>query len=60
MNLDKLIQTVLMIGADLPAYKALFDQVVATFSETDQDAAKTAYADALAQAKAAHEAAQSL
>lgn len=60
MNLEKIIRTFAMIGADLPAYRALLDQALALFSERDQDTLKAAYAKAIEQADAAHKAAQEL
>lgn len=45
-------------GDAVPAFKALFDQVVATFSEDDQDKLKAAYAEARAKSDAAHVGAQ--
>lgn len=60
MDIAKIIQTMLLIGAELPAYKALFDQVVSAFSGEDQATLKQGYADALAAADAAHAAAQAV
>jgi hypothetical protein len=60
MDLTKILGTVLQIGADLPAYKALFDQVVATFSDDDQAVLKARYAEMKAKSDAAHAAAQGL
>ena len=58
MNYDAIIQTMLLAGADLPAYKALFDQIVSTMKSDDQEYLKTSYADAMAAADRAHAAAQ--
>lgn len=44
-----------LAGAAAPAFKALFDQVVPLFSETDQAKLKDAYAQARARSDAAHE-----
>lgn len=60
MNIEEIIKTMLLIGSDLPAYKALLDQVVAAFSEDDQALLQQTYADARKRSDAAHEAAQSL
>lgn len=60
MNFEKIIQTLVMIGADLPAYRALFEQVVALFDESDQDKLKEQYARAIEAADAAHRAAQDI
>lgn len=60
MDLEKILSTVVAIGSDLPAYKLLFDQVVASFGEQDQAKLRQTYADALASADKAHAAAQAL
>lgn len=60
MNFEKVLETLLMIGSDLPAYKALFEQVASLFSDDDQDKLKAAYAEAMAASDAAHKAAQEL
>lgn len=58
MNVDKVLQTLLMVGADFPAYKALFDEVMLLFSDADQQTLKDAYTQAMATSDAAHKAAQ--
>ena len=58
--LATLLKTVVMIGSDLPAYKALFDDLVAMLGEEDQQAAKDAYVVAMERAKAAHRAAEAI
>jgi hypothetical protein len=58
--LTALLNTVLLVGSDLPAYKALFDQVVDMLSEDDQATAKEAYEKALADAHTAHRDAQAI
>lgn len=60
MDIEKILTTVLMIGADLPAYEALLAQVMDLFDDTDQDKLKAAYAEARATADKAHAAAQNL
>jgi DNA invertase Pin-like site-specific DNA recombinase len=60
MNLDNILKTILLIGSDLPAYKALFDQVLGAFSENEQEILKQTYAEAIAAADKAHAAAQAL
>lgn len=60
MTIDQIIATATSIGSDLPAYKQLFDLVVASHSETDQVKLRASYADALAAADQAHAQAQSL
>lgn len=60
VSLDKVLATLLMIGSNLPAFKALFEQVISTFSEQDQATLKLEYAKAIAAADEAHAAAQSL
>lgn len=58
MNYDAIMQTMLLVGADLPAYKALFDQIISTMHSDDQASLKLAYEDALKAADRAHAAAQ--
>ncbi len=60
MNIADILKTIAMVGSDLPAYKALLDQVLSLFSETDQEKLKAAYAQAMARSDAAHAAAQKL
>lgn len=60
MDITKILETVMAIGSDLPAYKQLFDQVVSTFGERDQEKLRATYAEALAAADKAHAAAQAL
>lgn len=60
MDLQKILSSLVLIGSDLPAYKALFDQVVLAFAEDDQAALREAYEKAKARSDAAHQAAQSL
>ena len=60
MELTSILKTMALIGSNLPAYKALLDQVIGLFEPADQETLKTSYAAALADAKSAHEAAQAL
>lgn len=60
MNFEAIVKTLLMIGADLPAYRALFEQVVKLFEESDQERLKEQYAETMRIADAAHKEAQSL
>jgi hypothetical protein len=60
LNIPSIIATAFEVGSDLPAYKALFDQVVNLFDEDDQETLKAGMAEALAAADAQHRAAQSL
>lgn len=60
MDISKILETIVAIGSDLPAYKLLFDQVISTFEEKDQVVLRQTYADALAAADRAHAAAQAL
>jgi hypothetical protein len=60
MDLQKIISATLLAGANLPAFKALFDTVVDTFGEQDQVKLKDAYAKAIAGSDAAHRDAQGL
>ena len=60
LDIGKILETVLEVGADAPAFVALFNQVVDAFqAEPDKQAElKEGYAEALAKAKAQHEDAQ--
>lgn len=60
MQLDKVIAAVLMIGSDLPAFKALFEQVLHSFGPADQATLRQTYAEAIAAADKAHAAAQAV
>ena len=60
MNFEATLKTLLMIGANFPAYRALFDQVITLFEKSDQEKLKEEYAKAMAAADAAHKAAQEL
>lgn len=60
MNIEAVLKTFLMLGADYPAYRALFLQVLSLFDESDQDKLKAQYEEAIKQADAAHKAAQRL
>ena len=50
----KLLPAVGPAVAALPEFKAVYDQVVATFHETDQAKLKEAYADLIADNDAGH------
>ena len=56
--IEKILQTIALAGADLPAYKALFDMIISTMASGDQDMLKRSYEDAMAEADLAHRAAQ--
>lgn len=60
MDLEKIIETVKMVGAATPAFIELFAQVKTLVSETDQAKLQTAYDKAMANSDAAHQAAQNL
>jgi len=60
MNLVAILNTISLVGSNLPAFKALFDQVVSAFDERDQATLQSAYADMQARSDAAHKAAQAL
>lgn len=60
MNLSAILNAITLVGSNLPAFKALFDQVVDAFDEKDQAVLKTAYAEMQAKSDAAHKAAQAL
>lgn len=56
MDLAKILETLAMAGANLPAYKALLDQVLQVVEGTD----KLTLEQAIAESDAAHRDAQSL
>ena len=60
LDLQTMIGTVLEIGANTPAYKALFDQVIGLFDNADQAELKDRYAQAIAASDDAHHDAQAL
>jgi hypothetical protein len=60
LDLTAILKTMALIGSNLPAYKALLDQVVTAFTPQEQAELKASYEAALGDAKAAHEAAQAL
>jgi hypothetical protein len=60
MTLAAVINAIGLAGSNLPAFKALFDQIVETFGEDDQATLKQTYADAMAASDAQHAAAQKL
>ncbi len=62
LDIARVVATTALQGTGLPAYKALFDEIVGAFDgqpETQQEL-KDAYAVAMVDAKAAHDAAQAL
>ena len=57
MNLQTVLNLLPKVGpivAAAPEFKALFDQIIATFGEHDQDTLKEAYALATSHARDAH------
>lgn len=60
MEIVAILKTIELAGSALPAFKALFDQVVDTFDEDDQVKLKQSYADAMAASDRQHERAQNL
>ncbi len=60
MDAAKIAETLLLIGSDLPAYRALFGQVLTVLHTSDQDKLRAAYADACAASDRAHAAVQAL
>ena len=54
MNLANVLRAMLEVGANLPAFKSLFDQAVGTFSEADQASLQAAYRDVMAENDAGH------
>jgi hypothetical protein len=59
-TLANVLNAIGLVGSNAPAFKALFDQVVATFGEDDQAVLQESYAKAMAASDAQHEAAQNL
>ena len=49
------LRTLTAVGASAPAFKALFDQVVSTFREDEQDVLKRGYAEAMAKTDGLHD-----
>lgn len=60
LEVNAILATMSLIGSNLPAYKQLLDQVIGMFDDKSQDDLRAGYNFAMAQAKAAHEAAQAL
>lgn len=58
MNVQDILRTLAMVGADLPAYKALFDAAMKLFEPQTQASLKAAYAEAMARSDEAHRKAQ--
>lgn len=57
MNPIKILELLAAVGpviAALPAFRAVFDDIVGTFGETDQTLLKDAYADLMAANDATH------
>lgn len=48
MNLDTILAAIKLAGSELPAFKALFESIVETFSEQDQETLQKAYAEQMA------------
>jgi hypothetical protein len=46
LTVGGVVKTVQLIGSNLPAFEALFDQVKATFSESDQEVLQEALDEA--------------
>lgn len=58
MTIDNIIATITLAGSDLPAYKALFDEIISTMSSDDQAALQATYTNSMVAAASAHAAAQ--
>lgn len=54
LNIGQILDTITKAGSHLPAFKALFDQVVETFGDADQATLKDAYSKARAASDQAH------
>lgn len=60
LSVTAILKAIELAGAAMPAAKALFDQVLTTFSEQDQDKLKAAYAEAIKKSDELHAQVQSL
>lgn len=58
MNLDTIIRTMALLGADTAAYRALLQQIMVAFAPVDQATLQATYDEAMAGAERAHRAAQ--
>ncbi len=58
LNLETILATIKLVGAETEAYRRLFNQVKALFSETDQAKLQQTYDEAFADAEQAHREAQ--
>lgn len=57
-SVDSVLATLSLVGSNLPAYKALLDEVLTLFSQEDRDTLRAAYERAKADSDAQHAAAQ--
>ena len=55
MKVVDILKTMQMVGAATPAFAALFDQVVSTFREDEQDVLKRGLAEAQARTDELHD-----
>ena len=58
MNLQFVLNAMKMVGAELPAFKSLFEHALGTFSTHDQAKLKSAYEAEMSRSDDAHKAAQ--
>ena len=54
MKVLDILKTLQLVGAATPAFKALFDQTVATFREDEQEVLKRGYDEAMAKTDELH------
>ena len=55
MPIAAILEAIKLVGANTPAFIALFNEVKKTFSETDQAKLQAAYLDAMAASDKAHD-----
>lgn len=60
MNVLAILKTLVLVGADSPAFQALFEQVKGVLGEDDRATLEAAYAKAMDEAAAQHERAQGI
>ncbi len=58
--MEAVLNTLTMVGANTPAYRALYDQVLILVGEEDQDKLKAALAVAMERSDEQHDRAQGL
>lgn len=58
--IEIILNAIKLAGAELPAFKTLFDGIVGTLHEKDQDKLKAAYAEAMKKSDDIHKQIQDL